>query len=364
MGERGDSTGMGPAAHVWVTLHRVGSDSAGAVDSVLTDGNGRYRMRYKLWGNNDAVYFASSTWDGITYFSARLTSRDARDDEAEITVFDTTSRTFPMTVKGRHFIVSRADSTNQRTIVEVFELSNDSLLSLVSIDTTVLRPTWSTSIPATAIDVRVSEGEISPRAFLAKDGRASVFSPFAPGLKQVVFTYKVPNSSFPLAFTAEGGAVVFEVLLEEPQGSVSGGGFTAVEPVSLEGRNFRRFLAQDVKPGARIVIELPSGNFAGRGLYIAGLLAAVGFLMLLGLARSMQRSVARRSGSASAPSLYQPDASPPTSERLAQEIAALDTTFGKQQNPSPSVVQAYHTRRAELKKALADALGHAVRHDG
>lgn len=356
----GDTTGMGPVPGVWVTLHRVGKDTAGPVDSVRSDAAGRYTMRYTTFGAADAVYFASSTWHGIAYFTAPLRAVDARGDDAEITVFDTTSRTFPLSVKGRHLIVSRPDSTDRRTVVEVFELSNDSLLALVSVDTTVLRPTWSVSIPATALDVRVNGEEISPNAFVASNGRASIYSPIAPGIKQVAFTYKLPNSSFPLALTSEAGAVVFEVLLEEPQGTVSGQGFTAVDPVSLEGRNFRRFLAQDVKPDTRIVIELPSTGTPGRNLYIAALLAAIGFLMLLVLSRSMQRAANKRVGAPVVPTLRPQEPAAPLADRLAQEISALDATYARQQNPSESVQQAYAARRAELRAALGEALGRPV----
>lgn len=349
---------MGPVAGAWVTLHRVGKDTAGAVDSVRSDAAGRYRLRYTPFGAPDAVYFASSTWHGIAYFTAPLRAADVRGDDAEITVFDTTSRTFPLSVKGRHLVVSTPDSTDRRTVVEVFELSNDSLVALVSVDTTVLRPTWSVSIPATALDVRVNGDEISPDAFVAANGRASIYSPIPPGLKQVAFTYKVPTSSFPLAITSERGAVVFEVLLEEPQGSVSGQGFTAVEPVSLEGRNFRRFLAQDVKADARLVVELPSTRTPGRNLYIAALLALIGFLMMLVLSRSTQRAASKRASSAVRPSLRPQESQAPLSERLAQEISALDATYARQRRPSESVQQAYQARRAELRAALAEALGH------
>lgn len=357
MGEQGDTTGMGPAAGVWVTLHRVGKDTAGAIDSVRSDAAGRYRFRYTPRGASDAVYFASSMWDGIAYFTSPLRDVNSSGDAAEITVFDTTSRTFPLSVKGRHLIVSRPDSTDRRTVVEVFELSNDSLKALVSVDTMTLRPTWSVSIPATAMDVRVNDGDISPNAFVASNGRASIYSPIAPGMKQVAFTYKLPNSSFPLALTAEQGAVVFEVLLEEPQGTVSGQGFTAVEPVSLEGRNFRRYLAQDTKPDTRIVVELPSTGTPGRNFYIAGLLAAIGFLMLLVLSRSMQRAASKRAGEVAGPSLRPRESNAPMADRLAQEIAALDATYARQENPSASVQQAYNARRAELRAALAEELG-------
>ncbi len=353
----GDSAGMGPAAGVWVTLHRVGRDTAGPMDSLRTDARGTYRFGYTPTGAADAVYFASTTWGGIAYFTAPLRTQKVLGDEAEITIFDTTSTVFPLSMKGRHLIVGKADTTDTRTVIEVFELSNDSIVTLVAADSGGAPPTWSIAIPASAIDVRAGEGEISPDAFAASNGRVSVYAPIAPGLKQISFSYRVPLSSFPLAVTAEVGAVVFEILLEESQGAVAGEGFAAVAPVNLEGRAFRRFLAQDVKPQAQLVVDLPSSGTPGENLYIAGLLVAIGFLMMLGLTRSMQRRANQRAASGSSgPSLRPREPDAPLHERLAQEIAALDATFAKQELPSASVQQAYETRRTELKAALADAL--------
>jgi hypothetical protein len=355
-----DSANLRPVGTTWVTLHRVGRDTAGPIDSMRTDANGRYRFTWRPFGNADAVYFASVTWGGIAYFTAPLRATDARGDEAEITVFDTTSRTFPLLVKGRHLIVGQADSTDMRTVIEVFELSNDSARTLVTAEGASPSPTWTVSIPQAAQDVRVTQGEISPDAFSYAAGRVSVFAPIAPGLKQIAFSYKMPVASFPFTARAEHGAVVFEVLIEEPQGSVIGAGFAAVDPVTLEKRNFRRFLAQDVKDGSVATIELPASKLPGRNLYIAGLLVAIGFLMLLVLSRAMQR----RTNQASALSVPGPlrarvaprVADAPLHERLAQEIAALDATFARQVAPSESVRTAYDARRAELKDALNEAL--------
>ena len=77
---------MGPAAGTWVTLHRVGKDTAGPIDSVRTDGQGHYRFRWTPFGTADGVYFASTTWGGIAYFTPPLKNVDARGDDAEITV--------------------------------------------------------------------------------------------------------------------------------------------------------------------------------------------------------------------------------------------------------------------------------------
>ena len=349
---------MGPAAHTWVTLHRVGKDSAGPVDSVRSDAGGRYRLTWRPFGARDAVYFAAVKWGGIAYFTAPLRSAVAQADEAEITVFDTTSRMFPLAIKGRHLIVGVPDSNQARTIIEVFELSNDSLHTLVASPTKPTVPTWRVTIPRAAEDVRITQGEVAPDAFTHETGTVSIFAPIAPGLKQVAFTYRLPAVSFPINIRAEQGAVVFEVLIEEERGVARGNGFTAVESVTIENRRFRRFLSQDVKKGGTVTLELPVTKAPGKGLYVAAVLAAVGFLALLVLTRVVQRRPNRAPNAAAVTTTRIPDA--PLSARLAHEIAALDETFARITSPSGSVRVAYDARRAELKLALADALADAL----
>src|SRR5947209_3164073 len=63
---------MDAVSGVRVTLHRVGPDAQGPIDSVVTDRNGRYAFRYLRTGSPDAVYFLSASHDGIAYFSNPL----------------------------------------------------------------------------------------------------------------------------------------------------------------------------------------------------------------------------------------------------------------------------------------------------
>ncbi len=157
---------------------------------------------------------------------------------------------------------------------------------------------------------------------------------------------------FPLPFAVEQGADVLEVLLEEPMGTVVGGGLEAADPVTLENRNFRRFLAQDVKDGTTLDIRLPTGPSVGRNMYIGGLLAGIGTIMLLILWRAMQRK--RMPSYAGLPPVRVKEA--PLADRLAREIADLDATFARHATPSEAMQRAYEERRAELKDALAAEL--------
>lgn len=344
-----DSTGLVPVPNVMVTLHRVGPDVQSPLDSMRTAANGSYRFKYVTSGSSDAVYFTSVTWGGIAYFTAPLRTATVAGNDAEITVFDTTTRTFPLVVSGRHLIISAADTTNHRTVIEVFELSNDSLLTLSAGPERSGNPTWSVSVPNVARDIRVGGGDVSSDAFFEGDGRVAIYSAIAPGVKQVSFAYRLPVESFPLDFPIEHGAVVLEVLLEEPTGTVTGGGIAAADPQVIENRTFRRFLAQDVKDGAIIKIALPSGPSVGRNLYIAALLGTIGVIMLMILLRAMQRK--RVPAYVGLPPTRVAEA--PLAQRLAREIADLDATFARYENPSDAVRNAYEERRAELKDALA-----------
>ncbi|MEP6780094.1 MAG: hypothetical protein ABJC26_09415 [Gemmatimonadaceae bacterium] len=348
--KKADSLALTNVPNTMVTLHRVAKDGQGPLDSARTDGNGRYHFSFRTRGDADAVYFTSVTWGGIAYFTAPLRTAATNGRDAEITVFDTTTRALPVTVAGRHLIISAADTSNQRTVVEVFEISNDSTLTIVSGDSKSGKPTWSVAIPTDARKVTVGQGEVSADAFNVSPGRVSVFSAVAPGVKQISFSYRIPSQSFPLSFVIEHGASVLEVLLEDPTGMVTGARLAPTDPVSLENRNFRRFLAQDVKDGESININLSSGPSVGRNLYIAMLLGTIGVAMLLILFRAVQRRKPQLTGGTLTPTRA---AEPPLADRLAREIVDLDATFAKQENPSEALRHAYEERRAELKDALA-----------
>ncbi len=346
-----DSIDMGPATNTWVTIHRVGKDSAGPVDSVRSDARGHYRLRWRAVGSADAVYFASVTWHGIAYFTPPLRERDTRGDAAEITVFDTTSKTFPLSVKGRHLIISGPDDANLRSVIEVFEIENDSLRTLVTSAATTATPTWSVRIPNAAQDVRVSAGEIAEEAFTFVSGRVNVYAPIAPGVKQVSFSYHLPSSAFPMTVANDRSAVVLEVLLEELLGSVQGAGSVAVDPVTMENRTFRRFLAQDVKAGASLVVQLSNGTVLPRKGILSALLLIIGSTMLVVLARALQPS------HVTTQSTRLNEAT--RSERLAHEIAMLDAAHESgnvHADTSPLAHRDYASERAALKATLRDAL--------
>jgi hypothetical protein len=346
-----------PVADVWVTLHRVGPDRQAPMDSTRTDASGHYRFTYTPFGSDDAIYFVSSTYAGIAYFSQPLKGLTVSGPDAEVTVFDTTSHAVPMTVRGRHLIVSAPGSDGTRDVVEVFEISNDTSVTVVAPGAAGDRPTWSAPLPTGAERFRAGQGDVPADAIAQVGERAEVFAPFAPGVKQLSYSYSMPRSAFPLAIRSERAASVLEVVIEEPLATVTATGLSETNPVAIDGRTFRRFLGQDVPAGATIRIGVPGLPTDVRSIYLAIVVTVVGAAMTLALARAFSR----RAPAISAPIRGQALVLPDDGERLARQIVELDDAFGRREAraagpPTAAERAAYVARRDALKARLGAAL--------
>ncbi|MGZ8471880.1 MAG: hypothetical protein ACXWZ7_21005 [Gemmatirosa sp.] len=343
----------------WVTLHRVGSDSAGPLDSVRTQSDGAFAFRYRPTGAADALYFASTSYGGIAYFTPPLRDADVRADAAEITVFDTTSRPVPSSVRGRHLIVAAPSPDGMRNVIEVFELTNDSTVTGVP-PSDGPRGTWSVALPASARDFAVRPGEVPDDGMLAVGGRAVLMVPFAPGIKQVAFTYRLPGDAFPLRVALERPVTVLEVLLEEPRGTVAGAGLVAVEAVALEGRTFRRFLAQETPAGASVDVAMPAAGRRWERMVVPALLITLGGAMVVLLLRASRRPPRTVPSHASHPAPVQTSAAPAGAEvereGLLTALAALDDAFAARTAPSEAERETYARERATLKARLSARL--------
>ena len=342
---RPGKTGMIAVPNSWVTLHRVASDSSGPVDSVRTNASGNYSIRYTPYGS-DAAYFASSMFGGVAYFTAPLPATDAGGIAGEITVFDTTSSPVHIRTRGRHVVVSVSSVNGQRTVVEVYELSNDSTLTAVAGKGG--HATWSTALPPNAANFEVGQSDISGPAVQFRDGRVLVFASISPGQRQLAFSYSLPASDFPLALPVRDSVDVFEVLLEDPGATVTGGGITERPTVPLEGRTFRRFMGEDVPSGAtlRIDVGAPTGPARNRWVFLPAVVAAA--VMAVALLFALTRRRRGRVIPAAAPA---PDAA-----HLARDIAELDDAFQRVASPSDEERDAYMERRDALKAQLSRAL--------
>jgi hypothetical protein len=280
-----------PVSGVWVVLHRVGPDHAGPLDSVRSDPRGRYAFNYVRTGSDDAIYFVSASYDGIAYFTPPLAEGKVSGDDGMVTVFDTTSHPVPMSVRGHHVVVSAVDANGLRSVVEVYDLSNDSSVTRIAPSDTQRDATWQSHIAAGATNFRVSQGDIPAGAVSYANGTVSVYAPIAPGIKQLSYSYTLPAKSFPLSLPLEKETGIYEILIEERAGSVTGPHLREMDPVTVDERNFRRFLASDMPENSVATIDLPASP--ARAIdprYLVAITLVIGGTMVLALAQALRRT--------------------------------------------------------------------------
>jgi hypothetical protein len=279
---------MDPIAGMWVTLHRVGSDTQGPLDSMRTDGQGRYSFKYAKTGNEDAIYFVSGIYRGIAYFTPPLQTPKVSGIDAEVTVFDTTSRHVPISVRGHHIVVSAVDANGMRGVVEVYDLVNDSSVTKIAGDAADA-PVWSSELLPGATNPSAREGDFPAASVSFRGGRVDLLAPFAPGLKQLAVGYSLPAKSFPITFPMMDTTGVLEVMLEEKSGVAAGAGLKEVQPVNVEERSFRRFLANDAPKNAVATIDLPPPPPQTDPRYLVALTFVLGAVMIAVLAHALKR---------------------------------------------------------------------------
>ncbi len=334
-----------PVANQWVILHRVGRDHAGPLDSVRTTPSGAFNFQYRVSGDSDAVYFVSTSYSGVAYYTPPLRTPVVRGDDALLVVFDTTSGPVGLHIGGRHLVIGAATPAGQRPIGEVFDLQNDSTMTAVARDS--LTPVWSATIPATATDFQLNgNGELAAGALTRRGTTVGLFAPVSPGIRQVAFTYNLPASAFPLSVRMDKPAGVLELLVQEPTTRVQGPGLRETPAVSAEGRTFRRFLAQDVGAGAVVRIEPPREVGGSRERVYSSVGALFVAAMVIALVFALRRRPRRV-----AAALKQVG-----SQRLVREIAELDDAFERATDVSGEARATYEARRASLKSELAHLL--------
>ena len=330
-----------PVPGAWVVLHRVGPDSAGPLDSMRTAGDGRYTFRYRAFGDTNAVYFVSTSRGGVNYFTAPVREVAVRDGVAEILVYDTTSAPVPIAVRGRHVIVTAADTgSDRRRIIEAYELSNDTTVTRVAAGTDGF--TFEAPLPAGVTIVAPGQGDISEEAIRLVDGRVRVSAPLSPGMRQFSFSYELPADA-PFTVLVSAATPVVEVLLEDARGEAAGAGLTASDPVEVEGRPFRRFLAEDVAAAQTFQITMP-GDGGRRNRRLIGVFVAVGTAMLVAMLlvfSGVWRGRRRREDDPAA---------------LAVAVAALDEAFARIDAPTEEQRATHFLERARLKGRLSAVL--------
>jgi hypothetical protein len=185
-------------------------------------------------------------------------------------------------------------------------------------------------------------------------GAATLLVPVAPGVKQVAFSYRLPAEGMPLTVSVPTGAGLLEVLVEDPAATATGAGLAPVAPVALEGKSFRRFLAQDAPAGGSITVSAGAAQARSSArIAVPALLAVVGGGMVTALVlagRRRPRTVPAHGGVPLGGAA--PRVTDGARERLLRELAALDDDFGRREAPAPAERAAYEEERARLRAEL------------
>jgi hypothetical protein len=336
-----------PMPGIVVTLHRIGPNAAGAVDSLRTDRSGEFAFRFVA--DSASMYLATSRHAGIAYFAPPTRLGDATG-EAEIVVFDTTGTVLPLRVSGRHIVVSAPNAAGARELVEVYEIQNDTIVTVVS--TAPDRPTFRTRLPAGARNVRATQGDFTGGAVTILGTTAQVMAPIAPGVRQLVLTYELEAGVFPLTLALDVPAEILEVLLEEQVGRVDGGALQSQGVVTVEGRDFVRYLGRDVRAGAPVSIVVPDRG-AARSLpgWAPGMV--LGFLSLAVVALALRRRpvavlAAGTPVGAGGPSTW-------SAAQLREALDGVDKVLASDATAA-AARPALETYRSELESALERSL--------
>ena len=349
---RGTRAGPIPVANQWVVLHRLVADrsKSGPIDSMRTDAKGRYGFRYRGALDSATMFFATTAHGGIVYPTSPFRSSRVSGDDALITVFDTTSGPVALKLGGRHLIVGAVQSNGSRPIAEVFDIENDSTVTAIARDS--VTPIYTIHIPSAATNFRTSAGGALAAGAVTRSGTSvGLFAPISPGIRQFAFTYDLPSKAFPLTIPAGSRTGVFEILVEDPKAEVRAPMLREMAPETLEGRTFRRFLAQDLGPQETVRVNLPRIAIGERQrVYLVVGLSLLA-LMLVALIFAARRSPAGRAAPV-APVTTAPQL---RSQTLARAIVELDDSFDMVTTTGEARAE-YELRRAALKAELSDAL--------
>jgi hypothetical protein len=238
---------------VQVMLHEVGRTRQGPVDSTVAGTNGEFRFRFRA--DTSSVYLLSSGWAGIEYFSTPVRSLPAQPDTGLLLVVSDTSSAAPVGVVSRHIVIGKPSGDGIRAVLEIVVLQNNGPLTRVARDS--LQPTWSTRLPSRAVGFQPGQGDVSADALVFRDGTVQLFAPIAPGEKQLLYTYQLPSGPGTVRMPLQEPVGTMNILLEEFDRTVTGGGIVRGDSQAIEGRSFRQW-SGTVPAGSVIAIRFPS----------------------------------------------------------------------------------------------------------
>jgi len=236
-----------------VVLHEVSEVGGGAIDSVYTNHDGRYRFLVSS-PDTSAEYFVSVEHDDIGYFSSVLhLAPGGADTVPSIVVYDTSYASPNIVMHERHIIVRAADVDGTRLVIELIALRNGGRFTRITADTS--SPVWQGVLPASAFQLAVGESDVGAGAVYGRGNSLAIIAPIPPGEKQVLFSYIVPRVGELLEFPVDQPTTRLTVSLEDTTATASGSGLALYGIEEVGGGFFKRYDAADVPAGLPVSVR-------------------------------------------------------------------------------------------------------------
>ncbi|NOT07363.1 MAG: hypothetical protein HOP28_04070 [Gemmatimonadales bacterium] len=324
-----------------VVLHRVGQASQGPVDTVISGGDGGFRFRF---APDSAAFLLSARYAGIEYFSSPIGTDPAHPDTAVRVIVADTSAAQPVVLRQRTLLVSRADQSGMRTVIDWLVLANLGERTRTAPDSA--HPSWALLLPADAQGVDLADmrlSQFSPDALSFRRDSVLLFAPLSPGEKELLLQYRIPGEISKFRVPAGGVRDSVYVLLEEPSATVGQAGFVPLDSQTIEGRSFRRF-GGTLGGAAVLDISLPGRPLSSnQTLVLLVAFAGTAFALLAAILVRRRRAI--------------PAVAPVDPAVLADRVARLDAAYeGRAGDVPADEWSRYQTERAALRDELARAL--------
>ena len=250
--------GLDPMSSAMVVLHRVDAVEAGEIDSIRTDGEGRFRFELPSVpdpGGSGEVYFASVRHQGLLYFGLPVGSAIQLDSVYSIQAWDTLQappQGIEIPIEVRYLLVESIPEGWQVTDLTQLRLGGQN--TIVPAEGGVI---WSYPLPAGIRNVQVGGGDIAPAAVEFDSTQVRLVMPLSPGTRQMMLRYVV--DSINLSFDLPGEVEEFELLVLEPAPDLQVTGLVSVESINPSAEvTYRRYAASVMADSAVSVRQIPS----------------------------------------------------------------------------------------------------------
>lgn len=235
-----------PVPDVPITLHRVTSDSSGALASTRTDQGGDFSFRVPPADSAGfTVYFATADYLSVRYFGPPIHPGDSPSDYV-VEVRDTTSNPGGALRIARRDLVLVPHAGGGWEASEVVRLENSGELAIVSAGG---MPTWEMDLPRDLEAFEAGAADLAPGQVSRMGDRLLLTTPVTPGEREIFLRYRIPDGR--IADLAAGNAIdSINVFVRQPSPRVTIPPLRPVEILTVEGQRFLQLSAANLPADA------------------------------------------------------------------------------------------------------------------